>query len=95
MYYRTPVNIRKELDLSLLNSIMVKIFTLSLIASLLCQPVPLPLEPRLMITGIIPSESSIFKSALHPLRLTFQTKEGGKCKIIFKKGDDLRQDQLV
>lgn len=48
-----------------------------------------------MITGIIPSESSIFKSALHPLRLTFRTEGGGKCKIIFKKGDDLRQDQLV
>ncbi|KAG0614104.1 hypothetical protein M758_6G151500 [Ceratodon purpureus] len=59
------------------------------------EPIPLPLEPRLMITGIIPSESSIFKSALHPLRLTFQTRDGGKCKLIFKKGDDLRQDQLV
>jgi phosphatidylinositol 3-kinase len=59
------------------------------------EPIPLPLEPRTMITGIIPSESSIFKSALHPLRLTFRTEGGGKCKIIFKKGDDLRQDQLV
>ena len=63
--------------------------------TLILQPIPLPLEPRLMVTGIIPSESSIFKSALHPLRLTFQTRDGGKCKIIFKKGDDLRQDQLV
>ncbi|KAI6694834.1 hypothetical protein NL676_022544 [Syzygium grande] len=41
------------------------------------------------------SESSIFKSALHPLRLTFQTASGGSCKIIFKKGDDIRQDQLA
>jgi hypothetical protein len=30
-----------------------------------------------MITGIIPMESSIFKSALHPLRLTFKTRDGG------------------
>lgn len=49
----------------------------------------------MLITGIVPSESSIFKSALHPLRLTFKTANGGTWKIIFKKGDDLRQDQLV
>jgi len=44
----------------------------------------------------VAGESSLFKSALHPLRLTFRTpEEGGSCKLIFKKGDDLRQDQLV
>ncbi|BBN17072.1 phosphatidylinositol 3-kinase [Marchantia polymorpha subsp. ruderalis] len=59
------------------------------------EPISLPLDPTVMITGIIPSESSIFKSTLHPLRLTFRTKVGGKCQIIFKKGDDMRQDQLV
>ncbi|XP_041990822.1 phosphatidylinositol 3-kinase, root isoform isoform X1 [Salvia splendens] len=59
------------------------------------EPIRSPLAPRVLITGIIPSESSIFKSALHPLRLTFRTASGGSCKIIFKKGDDLRQDQLV
>ncbi|KAJ7556481.1 hypothetical protein O6H91_05G085500 [Diphasiastrum complanatum] len=58
-------------------------------------PIPLPLDPTILITGIIPGESSIFKSALHPLRLTFRTGGGAKCKVIFKKGDDLRQDQLV
>lgn len=59
------------------------------------EPIRSPLAPDLLINGIIPSESSIFKSALHPLRLTFRTENGGRCKIIFKKGDDLRQDQLV
>nr|ANG60478.1 phosphoinositide 3-kinase [Nicotiana benthamiana] len=59
------------------------------------EPIRSPLAPDLLITGIIPSESSIFKSALHPLRLAFRTANGGCCKIIFKKGDDLRQDQLV
>ncbi|KAH7428669.1 hypothetical protein KP509_09G010900 [Ceratopteris richardii] len=59
------------------------------------DPIPLPLDPKLITTGIIPSESSIFRSALHPLRLTFRTSGGGKCQVIFKKGDDLRQDQLV
>lgn len=59
------------------------------------EPIRSPLAPGMLITGIIPSESSIFKSALHPLRLAFRTANGGCCKIIFKKGDDLRQDQLV
>ncbi|KAJ0037432.1 hypothetical protein Pint_22949 [Pistacia integerrima] len=59
------------------------------------EPIRSPLAPRVLITGIVPSESSIFKSALHPLRLTFRTENGGTCKIIFKKGDDIRQDQLV
>eukprot|EP01018_Ginkgo_biloba_P009326 Gb_01861 [translate_table: standard] len=59
------------------------------------EPIRLPLDPKVLITGIIPSESSIFKSALHPLRLTFQTADGGKCRVMFKKGDDIRQDQLV
>ncbi|KAH9773218.1 hypothetical protein WN944_020300 [Citrus x changshan-huyou] len=59
------------------------------------EPIRSPLAPNILITGIVPSESSIFKSALHPLRLTFRTASGGTCKMIFKKGDDIRQDQLV
>lgn len=59
------------------------------------EPIRSPLAPGVLITGIIPMESSIFKSALHPLRLTFRTASGGTCKVIFKKGDDIRQDQLV
>ncbi|KAJ4711089.1 Phosphatidylinositol 3-kinase [Melia azedarach] len=59
------------------------------------EPIRSPLAPNILITGIVPSESSIFKSALHPLRLTFRTASGGICKMIFKKGDDIRQDQLV
>ncbi|XP_077244146.1 vacuolar protein sorting 34 isoform X2 [Tasmannia lanceolata] len=59
------------------------------------EPIRSPLAPGVLITGIVPAESSIFKSALHPLRLTFRTASGGSCKVIFKKGDDIRQDQLV
>lgn len=59
------------------------------------EPIRSPLAPDVLITGIVPAESSIFKSALHPLRLTFRTASGGSCKVIFKKGDDIRQDQLV
>lgn len=59
------------------------------------EPIRSPLAPGVLIVGIVPAESSIFKSALHPLRLTFRTENGESCKIIFKKGDDIRQDQLV
>ena len=64
---------------------------------------PLPLDPNVLLTGVIPEESAVFKSALTPLRLTFKTAvtvnglalPESKYSIIFKKGDDLRQDQLV
>jgi len=59
------------------------------------EPIRSPLAPNVLITGIVPSGSSIFKSALHPLRLTFRTEGGENSKVIFKKGDDIRQDQLV
>ncbi|XP_044949205.1 phosphatidylinositol 3-kinase, root isoform [Hordeum vulgare subsp. vulgare] len=59
------------------------------------EPIRSPLAPTLLLTGVVPQESSIFKSSLIPLRLTFKTANGGTSKMIFKKGDDLRQDQLV
>ncbi|KMT07235.1 hypothetical protein BVRB_6g148700 isoform A [Beta vulgaris subsp. vulgaris] len=59
------------------------------------EPIRSPLHPKVLITGILPNECGLFKSTLHPLRLTFRTSSGENCKIIFKKGDDMRQDQLV
>ena len=59
-------------------------------------PVPLPLDPTVLVTGVHPEESNVFKSSLSPLLITFKTSNGtGKYPIIFKTGDDLRQDQLV
>ncbi|OCK82959.1 phosphatidylinositol 3-kinase-like protein [Lepidopterella palustris CBS 459.81] len=58
-------------------------------------PLPLPLNPSIAVTSICPDECSIFKSSLFPLLLTFRTSNGTKYQIIFKSGDDLRQDQLV
>ncbi|XP_062191805.1 phosphatidylinositol 3-kinase, root isoform-like isoform X2 [Phragmites australis] len=59
------------------------------------EPIRSPLAPTVLLTGVVPQESSIFKSALNPLRLTFKTANGGTYNIMYKKGDDLRQDQLV
>lgn len=76
---------------------------------------PLPLDPSIIICGCYPEESSVFKSSLAPLKITFKTITNykelnrsqssqlfgkkhykyGKYSLMFKIGDDLRQDQLV
>jgi len=58
-------------------------------------PVSLPLDPRYKVIGINESEVHIFKSAMAPLKLDFITTEKTKYSVIFKLGDDLRQDQFV
>jgi phosphatidylinositol 3-kinase len=58
-------------------------------------PIKLPLDPSVELTGCIPSESSVFKSSLSPLKIMFKTTDGGTYPLMFKVGDDLRQDQLV
>ena len=59
------------------------------------QPLPLPLDARIEVTGIIAEQSSVFKSNLFPLLLYFQCSDGSEYPVIFKDGDDMRQDQLV
>ncbi|KAL8694116.1 MAG: hypothetical protein Q9218_001169 [Villophora microphyllina] len=58
-------------------------------------PLPLPLDPRVSVVGIYPEDAMVFKSSLFPLLISFKTSDGKKYPIIFKTGDDLRQDQLV
>ncbi|RKP02093.1 hypothetical protein CXG81DRAFT_11220, partial [Caulochytrium protostelioides] len=58
-------------------------------------PLPLPLDADVHVTGIRPEKCSIFKSAMLPLCLMFTTVDGAEYPIMFKAGDDLRQDQLV
>lgn len=69
------------------------------------SPLPLPLDPRVTASSINAERSSVFKSNLLPLLLWFETVAEGLDEdaenvspdypIIFKNGDDLRQDQLV
>ncbi|KAH9902568.1 atypical/PIKK/PI3K protein kinase [Cubamyces lactineus] len=58
-------------------------------------PLPLPLNARVQVTGIIAEKSSVFKSNMFPMLLYFQCAGGGEYPVIFKDGDDMRQDQLV
>lgn len=58
-------------------------------------PLPMPLDPSIMVTGVKPVDTLVFKSSLCPIMVTFKTKTNIPYQIIFKTGDDLRQDQLV
>lgn len=61
------------------------------------DPLPFPLNPKVLITGIDASKTILFKSALAPARIVFKTanKKQPTYSVILKIGDDLRQDQLV
>ena len=58
-------------------------------------PLPLPLNATAVINGIVVEGSTVFSSNMFPLLLRFTTEDGGEFPVIFKDGDDLRQDQLV
>ena len=58
-------------------------------------PLPLPLNAKVEVTGIIPEKCSVFKSNMFPMLLYFQCSDGSEYPLIFKDGDDMRQDQLV
>ncbi|CAF1354755.1 unnamed protein product [Rotaria sp. Silwood1] len=59
------------------------------------DPIPLPLDPEIKIRRIIPEKIRIFKSAKLPFLFVCETIQGEEYPIIFKYGDDLRQDQLI
>ncbi|CBX97228.1 hypothetical protein IAQ61_007358 [Plenodomus lingam] len=59
------------------------------------ERLPLPLDPSVHITGIYADDCNVLKSSLLPIVLNFKTTTEEKYPIIFKTGDDLRQDQLV
>ena len=65
----------------------------------------LPIEPKIKVKGVFSGDCTVFSSSSRPLKFTFKmTQETKKYnrfgdknyyKIIFKLGDDLRQDQLI
>lgn len=58
-------------------------------------PLPLPLNANIQVTGIVPDKVNVFKSSLSPMLLYFSCTDGNEYPLIFKDGDDMRQDQLV
>ena len=67
------------------------------------KPKPMPLDPEIYVRGIEPNSCFVFKSAMLPLKLTFHSQKGEDPKkketfpysVMYKHGDDVRQDQLV
>uniref|UniRef100_W5N2P3 Phosphatidylinositol-4-phosphate 3-kinase catalytic subunit type 2 beta n=1 Tax=Lepisosteus oculatus TaxID=7918 RepID=W5N2P3_LEPOC len=57
----------------------------------------LPLNPSLLVKGINIQSCSYFNSNAVPLKLSFQNVDplGDSINVIFKSGDDLRQDMLT
>ena len=65
----------------------------------------LPIDPKLKIKGTITEDCSVFKSAKCPVKYTFNVtpetqnnnvhEDKEHFRIMFKYGDDLRQDQLI
>ncbi|XP_024125494.1 phosphatidylinositol 4-phosphate 3-kinase C2 domain-containing subunit beta [Oryzias melastigma] len=57
----------------------------------------LPLNPALVVTGIKIQSCSFYNSNAVPLKLSFQNldPQGDNINVIFKSGDDLRQDMLT
>ncbi len=62
------------------------------------EPMRLPLDPDVLVGGLVPERANLFKSSLMPARLAFKVEGesgGGEYVTLFKLGDDLRQDQLI
>uniref|UniRef100_A0A7E4UXK9 Phosphatidylinositol 3-kinase catalytic subunit type 3 n=2 Tax=Panagrellus redivivus TaxID=6233 RepID=A0A7E4UXK9_PANRE len=63
---------------------------------------PLPLDPRVRLKRVLPKKARVFASSLNPIALTFEvegppgvTGDDNTYTFIYKRGDDLRQDQLI
>lgn len=66
------------------------------------EPLMLPLNPKIKVVSFYPDAAHVFKSAMQPLGIPFlkegfdeNDKKKSTYKLIFKCGDDLRQDQLI
>ncbi len=60
---------------------------------------PNPLDPSVTLSGILPDMCFVFRSKVNPIKFSWKIAGKGThsttTSFIYKKGDDLRQDQLV
>lgn len=49
---------------------------------------PCPLDPSVQLLGLVPSECSVFKSAMTPLRLTFRARLPGGSAVLASPGGE-------
>lgn len=57
----------------------------------------IPIEPKFIAVGFVAKKLKVFSSAKSPLAVLFENQDAGgdKLKVMFKNGDDLRQDILT
>eukprot|EP01062_Namystynia_karyoxenos_P068555 TRINITY_DN6332_c0_g2_i1.p1 TRINITY_DN6332_c0_g2~~TRINITY_DN6332_c0_g2_i1.p1 ORF type:complete len:756 (+),score=215.54 TRINITY_DN6332_c0_g2_i1:72-2270(+) len=58
-------------------------------------PASTPLMPDAEIVGVVPGSLRIFSSAQAPVACRLALRGGGESAVLYKRGDDLRRDQLV
>ncbi|CEP61436.1 phosphatidylinositol 3-kinase VPS34 LALA0_S03e02828g [Lachancea lanzarotensis] len=75
--------------------LLMHLLTSKLRPFLRSAPVELPLDPDFTVTDVILQDCRVFKSSLSPVKIAFNTLHGPEYALMFKVGDDLRQDQLV
>jgi phosphatidylinositol 3-kinase len=61
----------------------------------LTAPVPNPLNPSQSLLGVDSPDCTVFVSKMWPIKLSFRTDSAERTALMFKNGDDLRQDQLI
>ncbi|CAL9732756.1 phosphatidylinositol 3-kinase Vps34p [Monosporozyma unispora] len=59
------------------------------------KSIPLPLDPDVNVVDVVSEKSKVFKSSLSPLMITFTTESNSTYQLMYKVGDDLRQDQFA
>lgn len=57
--------------------------------------IAMPLDPKVIVSGTFPEDSAVFKSSLSPIKISFKTIQGLSYPVMYKIGDDLRQDQFI
>ncbi|KAH0481845.1 MAG: LOW QUALITY PROTEIN: uncharacterized protein KVP18_004206 [Porospora cf. gigantea A] len=58
-------------------------------------PIRLPLDSELEVVGVDVEKSFVMRSSRYPLVLGCTLKDGSAYRILYKRGDDLRQDALM
>lgn len=61
----------------------------------MATPINLPHQPKVFVKGIIPSQSTILKSAMNPVKLVMRTDSDKNHTMLYKASNDLRRDQLI
>ena len=57
-------------------------------------PLPFPMDTSIRIVGFDLTKCSVMKSNARPFRITFKTDDDRTFMVLYKKGDDLRQDMF-